>query len=171
MQNGVIIPSRACASWQQCLLFSGAAGQQDVLHIGADRLLSTPCLQCAVLWEPSYKQPQCKAARCSSLQESPCCCQRVYGGWAPALTQCLLLFVLSPPCPAACPHLPPSLPPYLLPSLLPSLTASFPPIQVDEVKGIMMQNVEQVLVRGERLDVLVDRTDDLRDQVRLQHCA
>lgn len=40
-------------------------------------------------------------------------------------------------------------------------------IQVDEVKGIMMQNVEQVLVRGERLDVLVDRTDDLRDQVGL----
>jgi hypothetical protein len=38
-------------------------------------------------------------------------------------------------------------------------------LQVDEVKGIMMQNVEQVLVRGERLDVLVDRTDDLRDQV------
>jgi hypothetical protein len=38
--------------------------------------------------------------------------------------------------------------------------------QVDEVKGIMLQNVEQVLVRGERLDVLVDRTDDLRDQVR-----
>lgn len=38
-------------------------------------------------------------------------------------------------------------------------------VQVDEVKGIMMQNVEQVLVRGERLDVLVDRTDDLRDQV------
>jgi hypothetical protein len=34
------------------------------------------------------------------------------------------------------------------------------------VKGIMLQNVEQVLVRGERLDVLVDRTDDLRDQVR-----
>lgn len=29
----------------------------------------------------------------------------------------------------------------------------------------MMQNVEQVLVRGERLDVLVDRTDDLKDQV------
>lgn len=28
-----------------------------------------------------------------------------------------------------------------------------------------MQNVEQVLVRGERLDVLVDRTDDLKDQV------
>lgn len=37
--------------------------------------------------------------------------------------------------------------------------------KVDEVKSIMMQNVEQVLVRGERLDVLVDRTDDLRDQV------
>jgi hypothetical protein len=35
----------------------------------------------------------------------------------------------------------------------------------------MMQNVEQVLVRGERLDVLVDRTDDLRDQVRPQHCV
>jgi vesicle-associated membrane protein 7 len=38
--------------------------------------------------------------------------------------------------------------------------------KVDEVKGIMMQNVEQVLVRGERLDVLVDRTDDLRDQAQ-----
>jgi hypothetical protein len=38
---------------------------------------------------------------------------------------------------------------------------------VDEVKGIMLQNVEQVLVRGERLDVLVDRADDLRDQVTL----
>jgi vesicle-associated membrane protein 7 len=36
--------------------------------------------------------------------------------------------------------------------------------KVDEVKGIMMQIVEKVLVRGERLDVLVDRTDDLRDQ-------
>eukprot|EP00882_Tetradesmus_deserticola_P031303 GHRQ01035392.1.p1 GENE.GHRQ01035392.1~~GHRQ01035392.1.p1 ORF type:complete len:211 (+),score=94.99 GHRQ01035392.1:452-1084(+) len=36
--------------------------------------------------------------------------------------------------------------------------------KVDEVKGVMLQNVEQVLVRGERLDVLVDRTDDLRDQ-------
>lgn len=41
------------------------------------------------------------------------------------------------------------------------------PLQVDEVKGIMLQNVEQVLVRGERLDVLVDRADDLRDQVTL----
>lgn len=40
-------------------------------------------------------------------------------------------------------------------------------MQVDEVKGIMMQNVEQVLVRGERLDVLVNQTDDLRDQVRV----
>jgi hypothetical protein len=43
--------------------------------------------------------------------------------------------------------------------------------KVDEVKGIMMQNVEQVLVRGERLDVLVDRTDDLRDQVRPRPAA
>jgi hypothetical protein len=46
--------------------------------------------------------------------------------------------------------------------------APLPPLlQVDEVKGIMLQNVEQVLVRGERLDVLVDRADDLRDQVTL----
>jgi hypothetical protein len=30
----------------------------------------------------------------------------------------------------------------------------------------MIQNVNQVLDRGERLDVLVDRTEDLRDQVR-----
>ena len=29
----------------------------------------------------------------------------------------------------------------------------------------MVQNVESVLNRGERLDVLVDRTEDLRDQV------
>jgi Synaptobrevin len=43
--------------------------------------------------------------------------------------------------------------------------------KVDEVKSIMMQNVEQVLVRGERLDVLVDRTDDLRDQVRARACV
>jgi len=38
--------------------------------------------------------------------------------------------------------------------------------KVDEVKGIMVQNVESVLNRGERLDVLVDRTEDLRDQAQ-----
>eukprot|EP00877_Chromochloris_zofingiensis_P007987 jgi/Chrzof1/3441/Cz12g25160.t1 len=38
--------------------------------------------------------------------------------------------------------------------------------KVEEVKSIMVQNVEQVLARGEKLDVLVDKTDDLRDQAQ-----
>lgn len=42
--------------------------------------------------------------------------------------------------------------------------------KVEEVKSIMVQNVEQVLARGEKLDVLVDKTDDLRDQVHTEQC-
>lgn len=38
--------------------------------------------------------------------------------------------------------------------------------KVDEVKSIMLQNVESVLARGEKLDVLVDHTDSLRDQAQ-----
>lgn len=34
--------------------------------------------------------------------------------------------------------------------------------QVDEVKGVMVQNVESVLARGERLELLVDKTDALQ---------
>lgn len=38
--------------------------------------------------------------------------------------------------------------------------------QVDEVKNIMVENIEEVLKRGEKIEVLVDRTDDLRNHVR-----
>lgn len=33
--------------------------------------------------------------------------------------------------------------------------------QVDEVKNIMSENIEKVLNRGEKLDMLVDKTDNL----------
>ncbi|CAM8896173.1 unnamed protein product [Rhodiola kirilowii] len=34
--------------------------------------------------------------------------------------------------------------------------------QVSEVKGVMMENIEKVLERGEKIEVLVDKTDNLR---------
>ncbi|KAK6171532.1 hypothetical protein SNE40_019703 [Patella caerulea] len=34
--------------------------------------------------------------------------------------------------------------------------------QVDEVKGVMSQNIEKVLERGERLEDLIDKTDELQ---------
>lgn len=37
--------------------------------------------------------------------------------------------------------------------------------QVDEVKNIMVENIEKVLERGEKIELLVDKTDDLRYQV------
>lgn len=40
-------------------------------------------------------------------------------------------------------------------------------VQVDEVKTIMVDNIEKVLERGERLELLVDKTDNLRTQARL----
>ena len=42
--------------------------------------------------------------------------------------------------------------------------------QVTEVKNIMTENIEKVLERGEHLEVLVDKTEDLRSQVRLGSC-
>ncbi|KAF3339661.1 vesicle-associated membrane protein 721-like protein [Carex littledalei] len=36
--------------------------------------------------------------------------------------------------------------------------------QVDEVKGIMLQNIDKTLNRGIGLEVLVDKTDNLRSQ-------
>jgi hypothetical protein len=36
--------------------------------------------------------------------------------------------------------------------------------QVSEVKEIMMQNIEKVLDRGEKLELLVDKTENLRYQ-------
>eukprot|EP00892_Ulva_mutabilis_P001973 jgi/Ulvmu1/11777/UM008_0191.1 len=38
--------------------------------------------------------------------------------------------------------------------------------KVDEVKGIMVQNIEKVLERGERIEVLVDKTEDLQNQAQ-----
>jgi len=38
--------------------------------------------------------------------------------------------------------------------------------QVDEVKHVMTENIEKVLERGERLELLVDKTDNLRTQAR-----
>lgn len=38
--------------------------------------------------------------------------------------------------------------------------------QVTEVKGIMMQNIEKVIDRGEKIDVLVDKTENLRSQAQ-----
>lgn len=37
-------------------------------------------------------------------------------------------------------------------------------LQVDEVKNIMVENIEKVLERGEKIELLVDKTDDLRFQ-------
>jgi hypothetical protein len=42
---------------------------------------------------------------------------------------------------------------------------------VDEVKTIMVENIEKVLERGEKLEVLQDKTDDLRFQVRSGCCG
>ncbi|TQE03498.1 hypothetical protein C1H46_010813 [Malus baccata] len=36
--------------------------------------------------------------------------------------------------------------------------------QVTEVKGVMMENIEKVLDRGEKIELLVDKTDNLRSQ-------
>ena len=40
-------------------------------------------------------------------------------------------------------------------------------MQVDEVKSIMVDNIEKVLQRGEKIELLVDKTDDLVNQVSL----
>lgn len=36
--------------------------------------------------------------------------------------------------------------------------------QIDEVKGVMVQNIEKVLERGEKIELLVDRTEQLSQQ-------
>ncbi|VVA89993.1 unnamed protein product [Arabis nemorensis] len=38
--------------------------------------------------------------------------------------------------------------------------------QVTQVKGVMMENIEKVLDRGEKIQLLVDKTDDLRSQIK-----
>ena len=36
--------------------------------------------------------------------------------------------------------------------------------QIEEVKGVMVQNIEKVLERGEKIELLVDKTDRLNQQ-------
>ncbi|XP_076901802.1 putative vesicle-associated membrane protein 726 [Bidens hawaiensis] len=38
--------------------------------------------------------------------------------------------------------------------------------QVSEVKGVMMENIEKVLDRGEKIELLVDKSDNLRTQAQ-----
>ncbi|GMI70422.1 vesicle-associated membrane protein 726 [Hibiscus trionum] len=38
--------------------------------------------------------------------------------------------------------------------------------QVSEVKGVMMENIERVLDRGEKIELLVDKTENLRSQAQ-----
>lgn len=38
--------------------------------------------------------------------------------------------------------------------------------EIDDVKGIMTENIERVLERGERIDLLVDKTDRLGGSAR-----
>ncbi|KAB1222130.1 hypothetical protein CJ030_MR2G002692 [Morella rubra] len=37
--------------------------------------------------------------------------------------------------------------------------------QVSEVKGVMMENIEKVLDRGEKIELLVDKTENLHQQL------
>ncbi|KAL9234890.1 hypothetical protein vseg_009706 [Gypsophila vaccaria] len=38
--------------------------------------------------------------------------------------------------------------------------------QISEVKGVMMENIEKVLDRGEKIELLVDKTESLRSQAQ-----
>lgn len=40
-------------------------------------------------------------------------------------------------------------------------------MQVDEVKGIMTENIDKMLARGEKLELLSERTDNLVFEVRI----
>ena len=39
--------------------------------------------------------------------------------------------------------------------------------QVNDVKGVMTQNIDKILQRGDKLDDLVDKTTDLETSVRI----
>lgn len=38
--------------------------------------------------------------------------------------------------------------------------------QIDELKNIMVQNIDNVTARGERIELLVNKTENLRNSVR-----
>ncbi|XP_020883980.1 vesicle-associated membrane protein 722 isoform X2 [Arabidopsis lyrata subsp. lyrata] len=46
------------------------------------------------------------------------------------------------------------------------LTRDMVKAQVSEVKGVMMENIEKVLDRGEKIELLVDKTENLRSQAQ-----
>ena len=52
-----------------------------------------------------------------------------------------------------------------------SVTTACGSVQVSEVKNIMVDNIEKVLERGEKIELLVDKTDNLRFQVRPVDCT
>jgi vesicle-associated membrane protein 7 len=38
--------------------------------------------------------------------------------------------------------------------------------QIDDVKGVMVENIEKVLARGEKIELLVDKTEQLNQSAR-----
>lgn len=42
--------------------------------------------------------------------------------------------------------------------------------QIDELKDIMVKNIENIVARGERLELLVNKSENLRDNVRKTCC-
>lgn len=42
--------------------------------------------------------------------------------------------------------------------------------QIDELKNIMVQNIDNVTARGERIELLVNKTENLRNSVRNYNC-
>lgn len=42
--------------------------------------------------------------------------------------------------------------------------------QIDELKDIMVKNIENIVSRGERLELLVNKSENLRDNVSFTFC-
>jgi hypothetical protein len=53
----------------------------------------------------------------------------------------------------------------------PVLTHNYQCAQVDEVKGIMTENIDKMLQRGEKLELLTDKTENLMFEVRWAVCV
>lgn len=41
--------------------------------------------------------------------------------------------------------------------------------QADELKGVMVRNIDLVAQRGERLELLIDKTENLVDSVSMEY--
>jgi hypothetical protein len=57
------------------------------------------------------------------------------------------------------------------PSVTPFLLLVSMHLQVAEVKDVMVENIERVLERGERIELLVDKADGLANQVGSAGCS